>query len=157
LDARSFSKLVQAAELRPGDTVLDIGCGTGYSAVVIGRLAGKVVALEEDEALAQSADRNIIMADARNVTFQRGSLKAGAPAQAPFDAIILEGMIEEVPTALIGQLKPEGRLLAFVAIGGRLGRAMCFVRAGEGLSGRALFDANVPALPGFAKKRAFVF
>jgi len=157
LEARCFSKLVQAAEIQAGDRVLDIGCGSGYSAVVLGRLADEVVAVEEDEALAQAAERNIAAQRAANVSVRRGALSAGAPGQGPFEVILIEGMIEEVPPALISQLKPEGRLLAVVASSGRLGRAMSFVRAGEGLSGRALFDASVPPLPGFAKKRAFVF
>ena len=157
LEARCFSKLVQAAEIQAADKVLDIGCGTGYSAVVLGRLAGEVVAVEEDEALAQAAERNVTAQGAANVLVQRGRLSGGAPSQGPFDAILFEGMIEEIPAALISQLKPEGRLLAVIASGGRLGRAMSFVRAGDALSGRALFDASVPPLPGFAKRRAFVF
>ena len=155
LDARSFSKLVQAADIQPGDAVLDVGCGTGYSAAVLSRLAARVVALEENEALAQAAQANL--AGPANVSVVKAPLNAGVAAQGPYDVILLEGTVEEIPSAFAQQLKPSGRLLALVASSNRLCRAMLFVPAGEGLSGRALFDANVPALPGFAKKRAFVF
>ena len=158
LEARCFSKLVQAAEIQPGDKVLDVGCGTGYSAAVLSRLAGQVIAVEEDPALAQAAQRNLaVHGGGASVTIERGALNAGSPTQGPFDVILFEGTIEEIPAEFVGQLRPEGRLLAVVASAGRLGRAMSFVRAGDGLSGRALFDASVPPLPGFAKKRAFVF
>jgi len=157
LEARCFSKLVQAADIQSGESVLDIGCGSGYSAVVLGRLAGQVVAVEEDESLAQAAERNIAAAGTANIVLARGPLSQGAATHGPYDVILIEGTIEEVPLALAEQLKPDARLLAVIASGNRLGRAMCFVHAGEGLSGRALFDASVPRLPGFAKKRAFVF
>lgn len=154
LDPRTFSKLVQAADIKAGETVLDIGCGAGYSAVVLARLAGTVVAVEEDEALAKLAESNF--AGIPNLTLQNGPLGAGAAGRGPFDAIILEGMIEEVPQCLVGQLKADGRLLAVVG-SGRAGRAMSFIKSGNALSGRGLFDAKAPMLPGFAKKRSFTF
>lgn len=157
LDPRTFSKLVQAADLEGREAVLDIGSATGYSALVLARLAHKVVALEADEALASAAEVHVAAAGVRNVTIQRGSLNAGAPGQGPFDVIILQGMAEELPQSFAGQLKPEGRLLAVIAGSGRMGRAMSFTKAGGGLSGRGLFDATIPLLPGFAKERAFTF
>ncbi len=156
-DPRTFSKLLQAAELQGSEVVLDIGCGTGYSSVVLSRLAGKIVALEEDESLARAAEAHIAAGGLNNVTVQLGPLNAGAPGHGPFDVIILEGMIDEVPRVLASQLKPDGRLLAVVAGSSWHGRATSFIKAGEGFSARGLFDATIPRLPGFAKKRAFSF
>ena len=157
LDPRTFSKLIQAAELKGSDSVLDIGCGMGYSALVLAQLAGRVIALEEEEALASAAARQIARAGARNVVIERGFLKEGARDHGPYDAIVIEGAVDEVPQQLVDQLKPDGRLLCVQCRGGRLGRAIRFLKTADALSGRALFDARVPMLPGFARPRAFVF
>ena len=80
----------------------------GYGAAVLARLAGHVVALEEDASLAASAQA--ALADAPNVTAVGGPLAAGWPQGAPYDAILLEGAAEQVPAALFEQLKDGGRL-----------------------------------------------
>jgi protein-L-isoaspartate(D-aspartate) O-methyltransferase len=156
LDPRTFSKLVQAAEIAPSDHVLDIGCATGYSAAVLARIAGSVVAVEEDEGLARLAIANLAELGA-TVTVVEGKLSAGAAGHAPYDVILLEGMVAVLPASLADQLKEGGRLLAVEAAGSHLGRAMLYVRAGGATSGRALFDASAPRLPGFERQKSFVF
>src|SRR5271165_5635448 len=79
-----LAKLIQAAQLGPNDHVLDVGCGTGYSSAILSRLAGSVVALEEDAALAGLAKQALAaqalaLPDASNVTVVTGPLTAGAP------------------------------------------------------------------------------
>jgi len=157
LEARTFSKLVQAAEIGPASVILDIGCGTGYSAAVLARLGSKVVAVEQDESLAATAEANLKKLGTANVEVVHDRLKAGAPVRGPYDVVLLEGSVEEVPDSLTGQLKEGGRLLAVVAPAGRLGRAMAYVNANGVVSGRSLFDATAPMLPGFERKKSFVF
>jgi protein-L-isoaspartate(D-aspartate) O-methyltransferase len=87
-----------------------------------------------------------------------GALDAGYPAQAPYDAILVNGAAEEVPRALTDQLAEGGRLgVVCVDEGCRTGSATLFVRSGGVVSGRKLFDAAVPMLPGFESRKGFVF
>jgi protein-L-isoaspartate(D-aspartate) O-methyltransferase len=150
-----LAKLVHALALSPNDRVLDVGCATGYGAVLLSRLAGRVVAVEEEPALA-SAARRFLAELAPDVSLIVGPLTAGAPGERPFDAILVEGSIETVPEALARQLKEGGRLAAVIGSGG-MGRATLHVRTGRVLSQRPVFDAASPPLPGFAVPRQFVF
>jgi protein-L-isoaspartate(D-aspartate) O-methyltransferase len=151
-----LSKMVQAAAVKETDHVLDVACATGYSSALMARLAQSVVALEEDPALAQSADANLKSVGARNVTVVTGPLTAGWQTKAPYDVILVNGATEVVPHALCEQLKEGGRLLA---VFGRApnGRAMVYRTVAGDVSGWPIFDAGAPLLPGFAKPPAFVF
>jgi len=151
-----LAKLVQAAEFEQSDRVLIIGCTTGYSAAIVARLAGSVIALEEDTPLADRA-ANILSARGHvNVEVVYGPLTAGWAAGAPYDVILIDGAIEVLPDPIGGQLKEGGRL---VCVRGHKPPAKAFLyRSIEGeLSGRPIFDATAPLLPGFAEKPAFVF
>ncbi|HXF87887.1 MAG TPA: protein-L-isoaspartate O-methyltransferase [Xanthobacteraceae bacterium] len=151
-----LARLLQAAQVREGDRVLDIGAATGYSSAVLGRLAGSVVALEEDPDLAQAAKRTLAELGLGNVTVVNGPLRVGWPKGGPYDLILLEGATEIVPHHLQAQLKEGGRLLC-VLRRGAAGRAMLYrVQAGE-LSGWPVFDAMAPVLPGFEQVPEFVF
>ena len=77
MEPSPFAKLVQLAEIRPGDTVLDVGAGTGYSSAVLSRLAGRVVALESDAALADRARAALAASAIDNVAVVTGPLGAG--------------------------------------------------------------------------------
>jgi protein-L-isoaspartate(D-aspartate) O-methyltransferase len=151
-----LAKLIQAARVKRDDHVLDVGCGTGYSAAVLARLAGAVVALEENEALALQAKEALAATSGSRVTVAIGPLTAGWPAAAPYDVILLNGATEVVPETLGRQLKPDGRL-ACIFGRGPTGKAMIY-RVIEGqLVGRPVFDAAAPVLPGFVAPPAFVF
>ncbi|MBX9840268.1 MAG: protein-L-isoaspartate O-methyltransferase [Xanthobacteraceae bacterium] len=151
-----LAKLIQAANLADTDHVLDVGCATGYSTAVLGRLARSVVGLEEDAPLARQASEMLAGAGVTNAKVATGALAKGWPAEAPYDVILLEGATETVPAALVEQLKIGGRL-ACVLGRGQAGKAMVYRRAEGDLSGRAVFDAAAPLLPGFAKPPEFVF
>jgi protein-L-isoaspartate(D-aspartate) O-methyltransferase len=154
LAPRTFAKLVQLAEIEPDGTVLDVGCATGYSTAVLARLAKSVVALEVDDALAARAAEALRQLRVANVMVLRGALEAGAPAQAPFDAILLEGAVPQVPKDLLEQLKDGGRLVAVIA-DGAFGRAQVWRRTGKACDARSAFDAGAEPLPGFARKAEF--
>jgi protein-L-isoaspartate(D-aspartate) O-methyltransferase len=151
-----LARLIQAADPGPRDRVLVIGAGTGYAAAVMSRLAGEVVALEEDQSLFAQARSVLASLGSHNVTVISGPLAAGAPASAPYDVILIDGGVEVVPDMLCGQLASGGRLVA-VVISGPLGKAKLFRPVNGKCSGRELFDANVPVLPGFSLAPVFVF
>jgi protein-L-isoaspartate(D-aspartate) O-methyltransferase len=136
--------------------VLDVGCATGYSAAVLAKLAGHVVALEEDAAMARGASETLAQTGASNVAVASGSLAAGWAENAPYDVIMLEGAAEAVPDSLLSQLKEGGRLVAVVG-SGPIGKATLYRRSGGHTTGQPVFDAAAPLLAGFVKPAAFVF
>ena len=151
-----LTKLIQAAGIEQGDHVLDVGCATGYSSAILARLAASVVALEEDPGLARLAADNLREFDGGRIEVVPGPLAEGCPAQAPYDAILLNGASEIVPKALLRQLKDGGRLVGVV---GRApaAKAMLYRAAGGEFSGWRIFDATAALLPGFGAPAAFVF
>jgi protein-L-isoaspartate(D-aspartate) O-methyltransferase len=151
-----LAKLLQAAEIGADDLVLDVGAATGYSTAVLARLAGQVVALEQDADLAAQGGALLTELGLLNAAFVQGPLAAGWPAEAPYDVILLNGAVEVTPEALLGQLKPGGRLLAVVGRG-RAGRATVFTNTSGGIGSRIVFDAAVPVLPGFEARPSFIF
>jgi len=150
-----LAKLVQALSLTASDHVLDVGCASGYSAALLGRLAGSVVALEEDGELVPIATRLLASLGATKVKIVSGPLAPGWSQEGPYDAILLEGSVEIVPAALTDSLKDGGRLAAVVG-SGRSAKAMIYLRTGKVVSARPVFDAASPSLPGFKAPREFV-
>lgn len=156
LAPRTFAKLVQLAEIDPEATVLDIGCATGYSTAVLAQLATRVIALECDKTLAETARRVLAEQDVANASVLFGRLSDGAPAEGPFDAILLNGSAEIIPPAFFEQLKDRGRLVA-IARDGLLCRAQVWQRVGNVFDPRSAFEAGAALLPGFERPKAFVF
>ena len=156
VEPRVFARLVQELDIRESDRVLDVGCATGYSTAVLARLARDVVALESDAALAARAGQLLSRHGLTNFTTRVGSLAAGAPDLAPYQAILLAGSIEEVPAKLREQLAIGGRLGAVIMSGG-VGKATIITRHQAGFGARQIMDAATPTLPGFAREKGFVF
>jgi len=152
-----FARLLQAAAPGPHDIALDIACGSGYGAAVLAQLAETVVGLESDEALAAQGNEILNDLGVDNAVVVLGDLRAGYSKQGPYNVILIEGAVSEVPQAITDQLVDGGRLVAVVVDERGLGRATVIRKVGELLSQRILFDANVKALPEFAATPAFVF
>jgi protein-L-isoaspartate(D-aspartate) O-methyltransferase len=150
-----LAKLVQALAVSEQDHVLDVGCTSGYGAALLGRLANSVIALEEDAEFIPIATR-MVGSLSPNVRVVSGPLASGWAKDGPYDAILLEGSVEIVPTALTDTLKDGGRLAAVVG-SGRSAKARLYLRSGKVVSARTVFDAAIPPLPGFAAPNEFVF
>jgi len=151
-----LAKLVQAARIDRGDRVLDLGCATGYTSAVLARLAGSVVALEEDPELARQAKDALAAVGATNVEVVTGPLTAGWPAGGPYDVIFLDGATEIAPDALGPQLKPGGCLVG-VYSPSAASKAIIFHFIEGRMVGRPVFDAVARVLPGFSAPPQFVF
>ena len=151
-----LAKLIQAAGIAESDAVLDVGCASGYSTALLTHLAGSVVGLEEDAALARQAADAMSWAQLPNAKIVTGPLAQGCVGEGPYDVILLQGSAEVIPPALFDQLKNGGRLIVVLGRGPQ-GKAMFYRRAEVDISGRPVFDAAAAALPGFAKPPEFVF
>jgi len=151
-----LAKLVQAARIDRDDRVLDLGCATGYSAAVISRLAGSVVALEEDADLARQAKEALAAVGAANVEVVTGPLAAGWPVGGPYDVIFLDGATEIGPDSLGPQLKPDGCVVG-VYSPTAASKATIFHFIEGHMVGRPVFDAAARVLPGFSAPPQFVF
>ena len=156
MEPSPFAKLVQLAAIRPGETVLDVGAGTGYSSAVLSQLAGRVVALESDAALADRARAALAALAIDNVAVVTGPLRGGHAEAAPYDVILLEGAVEVLPDALFAALRDGGRLVA-VEGRGNAGVARLYLKSGGTVTGRRAFNAAVKPLPGFERTPTFVF
>jgi protein-L-isoaspartate(D-aspartate) O-methyltransferase len=154
LDPRSFAKALQLVRIAAGDKVLDVGCGTGYSSAVLGRLARNVVALEQDADLVRIASG--LLEGLPNVQITQGALIEGFKDGGLYDVIFVNGAIEAQPDTLLSQLQEGGRLVAFLQSGAQ-GRATLYLKEHGQVGHRADFDANVPLLAGFKKHIGFVF
>jgi protein-L-isoaspartate(D-aspartate) O-methyltransferase len=152
-----LARLLQAAAPGPDDVALDIGCGTGYATALLARLAGTAVGIESDANLATRAGEILTTLEIDNAVVVERPLADGYAEQAPYDVILLDGAVAEVPQAIVAQLAEGGRMLAVIDPGGGLGAATLFVRVGGVIGHRTIFDAAVEPLPGFAARPRFAF
>lgn len=154
MEARTFAKILDALDIALEDEVLILGGGLGYSAAVLSRMATSVVMVEEDGALAKEAEATLGAQDVDNAAVLEGPIAEGAPKAGPFDVILIEGGVEQVPAALLEQLKDGGRIAAIFKTG-----ALGEVRIGHmddgHLAWRFAFNAGAAVLPGFEAKKGF--
>jgi protein-L-isoaspartate(D-aspartate) O-methyltransferase len=157
LEPMAYARMVQAVRIAPGDLVLDIGPGSGYSSAVLSHLAQMVVAVESDEGLAKAANENLLRLEIANVALVEAPLKTGYASEGPYNAIIINGRVEEVPSTLLDQLVDGGRLVAVVGATD-MARARVFTRSGNQIAERDVFDASIPALAEFDRPNpGFIF
>ena len=154
LEPRTFAKLLDTLNIQPSESVLDVGCGLGYSCAVIARLAEAVVGVEEDAALAADAQRTLSAEGVDNAAVIVAPLTEGAAKHGPYDVITLEGAVETVPQALLDQVKEGGRI-GCVFMEGPLGVARIGYKVDGAITWRHVFNATAPVLPGFEVKRSF--
>lgn len=153
-----LARLIQTLQPLPEDKALVVASGVGYGAALLARLVKEVVAVEADAGLAGSAEQTIRTLGIANVRQVVGRMEEGCPAQDAYDVILIEGAVQEVPPAILGQLAEGGRLGTVIAAPtGRLGVAHLFLKEGGVTSGRPLFDAGTPPLPGFSPPPRFTF
>jgi protein-L-isoaspartate(D-aspartate) O-methyltransferase len=103
--------MTEALALRPTDTVLEIGTGSGYQAAILGELAGEVYTIEIVPELATRAERTLTALGYANVHVRAGDGYRGWPEHAPFTKIILTAAPEAVPQALVEQLAVGGTMV----------------------------------------------
>jgi protein-L-isoaspartate(D-aspartate) O-methyltransferase len=160
LEPKVEARLLQELQLLKHEKVLEIGAGSGFMAALLAHRAMQVLTLECDAELAATATENLRRSGVVNATVRRVEAAEGAqgaPADGPFDAIVLSGSVARVPQALLQQLKPGGRLVAVVGEEPVM-TARLFTRAGDrAWSETELFDTVAPRLQGFEERPRFQF
>ena len=151
LAPRALALLLQAADVQPGDRALEVGGGSGYGAALLASLGAKAVALETNSAAARAA-----LSGVDSVEIVEGDLAKGCAAKGPYDVILVNGAVQNMPPALLDQLAVGGRLVAIDAREGS-GRGVILEKSASGHGERAFFDARADILPGFERALAFAF
>lgn len=154
LEPRTLAKILDGLMIEPTHVVLDLGCGLGYSTAVLAAMCDFVVAVEDDASLATSAQENLTAQGVDNAAVMTGPLVEGSAKSGPYDIIIAQGAVHDVPAGLLDQLREGGRIACIFAEG-----ALGVVRIGHKIDGRVnwrfAFNAGAPVLNGFEKQAAF--
>lgn len=162
------ARILQELAVQRHERVLEVGTGSGYMAALLAHKAQHVTTLEIDPDLARFAGDNLKRTWVMNATVMNVDASRAPPVDGPFDVIVLSGSVAEVPPALLGHLKPGGRLAAIV---GQMPvmRAELVTRAPAPAAGTAaagsagsfstvvLFDTVAPRLVGFGEPSRFTF
>lgn len=154
LEPRTLAKMLDALDIQNNELVLDVGSAYGYSSAVIARMAEAVIAVEDDAGRVSEAQASLSELHYDNVVLHEGSLTDGAPDHGPYDVIILQGGVEELPETLISQLKSGGRI-ACLFMKGNLGDVRIGQKTDAGITWRSIFNAGAPVLAGFERAEAF--
>lgn len=156
LDARTFAKMLDSLNVQPDELVLDLGCGLGYSTAILAKMAEAVVSVESDANMARMASDTLSEQSVDNAYVAVGDLTLGNAKNGPYDAIILQGSVQTIPTALIEQLKNGGRICAIFQEDNH-GECRIGYKSNDKVSWRTVFNATAPLINGFEIKKEFKF
>ncbi|WP_083097903.1 protein-L-isoaspartate O-methyltransferase family protein [Pseudophaeobacter leonis] len=156
IEVRTLAKMLDALDIQSDELVLDVGCGLGYSTAVAARMAQMVIGVEQDEFMSADAQSQLAEAGADNAIVHVGALTEGAAEHGPYDVIMVQGGVEELPDSLLDQLKDGGRI-AVIFMNGALGEVKVGYKRGDQISWRFEFNDGAPVMPGFERAAAFAF
>lgn len=154
LEPRTLAKMLDALDIQKNELVLDVAAGLGYSSAVIARMAEAVISVEDSEARVDEAQTILSEHNVDNVVMQAGPLGKGAAEHGPYDVILVQGGVEELPNSLLDQLKDGGRI-ACVRMTGALGDVQIGYKLDGEITWRSIFNAGAPVLSDFARAKAF--
>ena len=144
--------MTQALEVTPRCKVLEVGCGSGYQAAVLARLARRVYAMERHRPLVRQARARVEALALSNIQIMTGDGSLGWSDQAPFDRILLTAAAEDPPKELIAQLKTGGIMVLPVGQSDEMQQLIKIVKTDQGVEYHELIDVRfVPLLPNVAE------
>ena len=156
LKANLIAKIISALNISNEENVLVIGSSTGYSSAIISRLAETVISIEEDQELLDFSEEAIKKNGIDNIVFINNAMIEGCSEQGPFNAIIIEGAIDEVPAKILNQLEDNGRLIAMVNDNG-ISNVIEYQKKNDTFTDRFIFSCSAPKLKSFDKRKSFSF
>ena len=142
--------MTEAAEVRPGDRVLEVGTGSGYQAAVLAEIVGELWSIEIVEPLAERARRDLAATGYDRVHVRSGDGYGGWPEQAPFDAIVVTAAPDHVPQPLLDQLVVGGRLI--IPVGDRSQSVLRIRRTESGYERESLLPVRFVPMTGEAQE-----
>jgi protein-L-isoaspartate(D-aspartate) O-methyltransferase len=151
------ARLVQELALTSGDSVLEIGTGSGYMTALLAKLARHVYSVERIASLADEAQRALARHGITNATVETGDGARGWSPRAPYDAIVLTGSVPVLPEAFRQQLKTGGRLLAIVGEAPVMTAQLTTAVGAGAFNTVGLFETCVPPLRNALQPERFVF
>ena len=152
-----IAQIALSINLKANENVLILGATTGYLSAILSNQAETVIVVEENEQLLNNSENAIKKNNINNVVFVKNEIVKGYNEQSPFNAIIIEGAIQEVPLNIIDQLDEGGRLFAIVQEEEEVCSAKLFKKNELSISEQKLFNCTLPVLSMFIKKNSFSF
>lgn len=150
-------KMIAAVDAQPRDRILIVGGTTGYSASILARLSAHVTLVENDATLVRRAGSAISKTGVSNVDVVEGPLTEGHAQGAPYDILLIDGMIEQLPDALVRQVRDGGTIAAVLAERDSAPSVVCGRVADGHVGWTRLLEASAPVLPGFERVHEFEF
>jgi len=159
LEPTIHARMIDALDLNPDSTILDIGHAGGYSSAILSSLVSTVIALEQKQKYITAAEKVWLEHDICNIVALKSTLSKGAPEHAPYPFIILNGSVAEIPQKLIDQLDINGKMVLILRAPDQImGQVQLIQHLGEGKhSTMTLFEAAAPYLVGFEPAQSFNF
>jgi protein-L-isoaspartate(D-aspartate) O-methyltransferase len=157
LAPRVQARLLQDLAVQKTDKVLEVGTGSGFMAALLAHQAASVLSLEIDSALAAQAQANLQKAGVTNATVRQADGSQGAATDGPFDVIVLNGSVAEVPAAVLQQLTVGGRLAAIVGQEPMMRATVITRNSDTSWTTTEPWDCNAARLSGFAEPSSFKF
>lgn len=156
LDPRVLAKMLDSLNIQRSELVLNVGCSLGYGTAVMAHMADFVVGVESDAEMAAEAQSNLMAQSVDNATVVNGALEDGAAKYGPYDVIVIEGSVADVPQSLCAQLRDGGQIAAIFR-NGAMGQCRVGLKTAGKINWRVVFDATAPMLPGFVAAAEFEF
>ncbi len=157
LSPKVEARLVQELKLKPSDKVLEVGTGSGYMTALLASLAKHVHSVEIVPEFKAAAEQKLAAHGFTNITLEVGDAARGWAAHAPYDAIVLTGSEPVLADEFLAQLKPGGRLIAFVGTAPAMAaRRIQLIEPGVQVA-QDLFETSVRALRNAPQAAQFVF
>ena len=157
LSTAVFAKMIQIADIKKHESVLDIGCLTGYSSAILSKICSTVDGLEQHDELVDISKENIKKLGIENINVHHGNLKDGYMKKELFDAIFINGSVDLVPQPINDQVKDGGRVIT-IKREGLIGYMVIYKKAGDYMTQINHFEITVPYITkDFMRKSEFAF